>query len=243
MITNNLKKNSFKNIYKKRKNLLLVYLFFAFIFAFSQTFSKEDNILFFFKPMLLPLLGIYYLDKTKKKFKFIFLVLLFLFYVGELILVINEPNTYYIMLVFFLVPYFLMVWQLFQFEKNNPIEKNQNINLFVYAVITMFLVYLSYTIIDNVINISTVKLVIYILYSISLILLMLFATYKFLSTTDNYNVYLLLAVLCFIVADSFFCFKTDFLMDGTVDFVQVLTKLLGYFFYTNYSILIEKKSN
>ena len=97
----------------KLNSALLLYFIAIILFVIASIFGNE-NLELFSKPMIIPSLFYYYYIRVRGRINFLFSFSILLYFIGEIILLINKDAFFFEGFAFFLIPYFIISYFLFQ---------------------------------------------------------------------------------------------------------------------------------
>lgn len=224
----------------KKKTIVILYFIIAFIYMVAAI-NHLENIELIFKPIMLPLIIYYYLEKIRKRISYWVLASFAFFYCGEMISLIAAEDYYFLMLLMFLIPYLIYTSELL----------NEFLNYFKIAKLSMFnlstlmvgalLIFLLVSVL-RMLNIENKpEFVLLLIYGLTLLFMCLLSVGLFMFNDSKSNFYCLLTVIAFIVSDLFYIFNKKIDSNNVFLFVNLVTQILSYYFYTKYYLLKAKK--
>lgn len=220
--------------------LVQIYFLIAIVYVIASLWHIE-NLKLLSEPALLPVIYFYYMEEIKVKPSQFVLFSVCLFFIGDMLSLVSEEDYYIQSLFFLLIPYMLLLNKLVKdFIKLVKQYKWSILNFSVLVTIVL-LFYLFF----SVVNLLTIRDVLeqYItyLFGFTLVVLAIISTLIFMYNDSKSNVYLMLAVITFVVSDLFFIFNIK--IDANIIFLLLYTiaQVLSYFFYMKYFILKSEK--
>lgn len=223
----------------KKQFIVILYFLVALIYIIAALLRNESLELIF-KPIFIPILFFYYLEKVKKRISYWVLISLCFFYCGEMLTLIGADEFYLQSLVFFLIPYLIFLNIIGNdFLKLFKIEKFSLLNLSV-ILVACFLVFLLVSVINMLSITNVAESVLIIGYGISLVLMCLISVVFFAIKDCKSSFYALLTVMAFIVSDLFYIFNKKIDSNFVFHFVNLVTQILSYYFYIKFFILRAK---
>lgn len=223
-----------------KARIALIIYFISCLFAIvSNTIGFRDGMLWS-KVTIVPAVALYYLIKSKYKINVSLIGVLFCCYVGDIYILIS-PNDHtsveilcfffaYLLLVIYLLPNFLKIkWRY-----------NQHLVLMILSCVALaVLAYLILTLQFEKIQIGIIMLV---LYAITLSFLMLISIVEYFRKSNKASFNLLIACMFFYFSDSFYIIDKFYLAFFILDFVQLITQVLSYYFLVNFFMLSKNKA-
>lgn len=209
------------------------------LYFFSVLFNNEILILVT-KPIIIPSIMFFYFTETKGKVNFWFVFSLFLFFVGDILYLINLDGYYLLGLLFYLSPYSIVlifiIKDFIKLVRTKSVDKTD----LSFLIILFFLTYLLVSMMNVLNPDSEIEFFYFLLFGIELVLMGVFVTLLYLHKPNKENFFLIIAVSLFIVSDISFILHKN--VHGLLVFkiTNIVTQLTSYYFYTKY--LIEKRN-
>lgn len=220
--------------------LVQIYFLIAIVYVIASLWHIE-NLKLLSEPALLPVIYFYYMEEIKVKPSQFVLFSVCLFFIGDMLSLVSEEDYYIQSLFFLLIPYMLLLNKLVKDFMKLVKQYKWSILNFSVLVTIVLLFYLFF----SVVNLLTIRDVLeqYItyLFGFTLVVLAIISTLIFMYNDSKSNVYLMLAVITFVVSDLFFIFNIK--IDANIIFLLLYTiaQVLSYFFYMKYFILKSEK--
>ncbi|MEW5675781.1 hypothetical protein ABGT15_05670 [Flavobacterium enshiense] len=212
---------------------LVLYSFASFLFIISVVFDLE-TLSMLFKPMIAPAIYFYYWQKSNGKVSVIFSLILFLFYCGDMMILIQYENLFVPLMLMNLVAYLL----LFKFLVEDLMLLRENrihsSNIFSIIIFTLFLLSLLYMGLKLIFDASSENYGLITFYGITLFLLGLQTTFLYIMNNSSSNVFLAITTLCFIMSDLFYVLYNYYLNLDIFIFINVSCQVISFYFLVNY---------
>ncbi|WMW77164.1 hypothetical protein RF683_06600 [Flavobacterium sp. 20NA77.7] len=220
--------------------LVQIYFLIAIVYVIASLWHIE-NLKLLSEPALLPVIYFYYMEEIKVKPSQFVLFSVCLFFIGDMLSLVSEEDYYIQSLFFLLIPYMLLLNKLVKdFIKLVKQYKWSILNFSVLVTIVL-LFYLFF----SVVNLLTIRDVVeqYIIYvfGLTLVFLAIISTLLFMFNDSKSNVYMMLAVITFVVSDLFFIFNKKIDTNVIFLFLNTIAQVVSYFFYMKYFILKSEK--
>jgi len=217
---------------KDSKPSLILFLVSAVMTIISRVLEHEMMTLIF-KPIVVPAIFYYYLQTKTRRTNFWFAFALWLFFVGDMIMIIFPDYDIVYVMVCGLVSYFILT--LFAVADKEKF-KFTAFNVGFVLVLLALLGYILFTILhlnaQSIVN----NYFIYLAYGIILILLVTVSTINYLTQSNQAFMYLCTMSLCFLVSDLFYAI--NMFMFGTklplIDHINLFAQFMAYFFMVKY---------
>lgn len=222
--------------------LIQIYFLIAVVYVIASLFHFE-NLILLSKPALLPILYFYYMEEIKVKPSQFVLLSVCLFFIGDVLSLISVQDYYIQSLSFLLVPYLLLLKRLTKdFVKLVQQYKWSILNFSVFITVIL-LFYLFFSIVNLLAIKDVVEQYIIYVFGLTLVFLAIISTTLFMFNDSKSNVYMMLAVITFVVSNLFFIFNQK--VDSNLIFLvlNTIAQVLSYFFYIKYFVLSAQKKN
>jgi uncharacterized membrane protein YhhN len=222
----------------KKSPSLLLFIVSGFLYLIASLIESEFLSLLV-KPIIIPSIIVFYFTETRAKVNFWFVFSLFLFFVGDMLYLINLEDYYLLGLVFYLLPYLIVLVFIFndfiKLIRSRSLDKTD----LSFLIILFFLLYLLVSLM-NVLNPSSkIEFVYFLLFGIQLVLMGVFGFLLYLHEPNKTNFFLLITVSLFILSDVFFILNKNVFGLRVFKITNIVTQIASYYFYARY--LIEKR--
>lgn len=223
----------------KVNSALLLY-FTAFIIYVIAVLIGSDNLELFSKPIIIPSIYYFYYISVRGKIDYLFSFSVLSFFIGEILLLISREDFLISGLSFLLIPYFIILYFIFQdliyYLKNRKIK----LNTFSFYIIVMLLVYLFFSVLMMMVEENNLEFFIYALYGIALVLMGVLAFVMLINYSNRTILFTGLMVVSFIVSDLFFVFYKKLPDLIALKMINITTQELSFFCYISYFIYRTK---
>ena len=221
-------------------NSALILYFIAFIFYIIAVLIGSDNLELFSKPIIIPSIYYFYYISVRGKIDYLFSLSVLSFFIGEILHLISREEFNVSGLVFLLIPYFIVLYFIFQDLIYYLKKKKINLNTFSFYVIVMLLVYLIFNALMMMIEEKSFEFFIYFLYGILLLLMGILAFVMLINYNNRTILYTGFMVGCFLISDLFFVFSKNIPDLLALKMINVATQELSFFFYISYFVYRTK---
>lgn len=218
---------------------VLLYFIVSLVYLTGVLFDN-DSLELYTKPLIIPSMVWYCYSSFRFHKNKNLILLFFLFYTGDMsyLLVKSKPN--YIGLMSFLLVYILVISYFLKTISANHVGAKLD-KAFIYTAFALFTIMLSLLV--NIELDSKVQFFIYFIVSAELVLMGVLSSYLYYLKADDKSIYMLLAVICFILSDLFFAFYNNFFQLKILELINTTFQTLSYFFVAKYLLVLnnEKK--
>ncbi|MFI0426148.1 MAG: hypothetical protein ACH34V_04245 [Flavobacterium sp.] len=223
----------------KINSALLLY-FVAVIFYVIAVMIGSDNLELFCKPIIIPSIYYFYYISVKGKANFLFTISILSFFIGEILHLISREDFLISGLIFFGIPYFIIIYFIGQDFLFYSKKKKYNISNVSFYIVLLLLFYLLYNVLSFINESSQLEFSIYIMYGIQLFVMGILTFLIQFNFNNRTVLYMVLAVTTFIVSDLFFVFTLRMKDEIALKLINIITQQLSYFFYVGYFIYRTK---
>uniref|UniRef100_UPI00404AAC17 lysoplasmalogenase family protein n=1 Tax=Flavobacterium sp. TaxID=239 RepID=UPI00404AAC17 len=226
--------NLIKWLVNKLNASLFLYFSAFFLYLLSILISSE-NLSLIAKPIIIPSIFAYYFLKLKSNFNYWFFFSLSLFFIGDMLYLINENDFFELGLMVFLTPYFIVLFFIYEdfnflYEKRIPIKINFPFFIVFFAII--------YILVNLLIILNTIypeNFWFFVFFSIALFLMGTTTSILYLSHTNRKIYFLSLAVISFLISDIFFVMnKAVYSGMLILQLISAFSQNIAYFFFVKY---------
>ncbi len=221
-------------------NSALILYFIAFILYVIAVLIDSDNLELFSKPIIIPSIYYFYYISVRGKIDYLFSLSVLSFFIGEILHLISREEFNVSGLVFLLIPYFIVLYFIFQDLIYYLKKKKINLNTFSFYVIVMLLVYLIFNALMMMIEEKSFEFFIYFLYGILLLLMGILAFVMLINYNNRTILYTGFMVGCFLISDLFFVFSKNIPDLLALKMINVATQELSFFCYISYFVYRTK---
>jgi len=221
------------------KFALILYFVACTVFMLAVVMSNSELMLVS-KPVIVPSIFFYYLQEKRIKFNWSYVFMIFLFFIGDMIVLIDLPELFTVIVVVFLIAYIIFLKGLIDDLANIRLKFINKTHLFTLLICVSFLIYLLISSVDMMIASKTEHLWLMILYGIVLLSIGAIASLNYIVRPTRYNTFMILASLSFVVSDIFYILKKDFSEIEILNYLNNFTQIISYYFLTKYYLLKEE---
>ena len=223
-----------------KKTILYTFIVVCVLYFFSSLLHLE-SLEIITKPLVLPILFLYYVKKNRGKIQ-IFVAFSFVFYYISEVLFLLSPTTNFLYGIFFnLIPYLILLYIIgIDFLKILKFKKHIE-NLLVVLFMLTFLIYLFVSIILLIDFDSGAEKTLLYFYGITLILLCCISITSYMLKYSSLNLFLMLMTTLFIVSDVFYLLIIKIEYNWVFKSVNLIAQLVSYYFFVVYSLIKSKK--
>jgi hypothetical protein len=221
---------------------IYLYLISGLLFLLAILFQNEEFLLVT-KPIIIPSILYYYYIETKGRINNFFVLSLILFFIGDMLFLINFDDFYIIGLIIFLLPYLFVIHFLYQ-DIKEIIAKRKNRKIdFTFIIILLILVNLLVTVLNALEDESLVEEVFFLLFGIELVAMGVMSAVIYFHSSIKRNFYLAITVVAFILSDLFFILNKNVQNLLVFELINGLAQTASYFFYVKYFLERNKKNS
>ncbi len=221
-------------------NSALILYFTAFVLYIIAVLIGSDNLELFSKPIIIPSIYYYYYISVRGKVNYLFSFSILSFFIGEILHLISREGFNVSGLIFLLIPYFIILFFIFQDLIYYLKKKKINLNTFSFYIIVMLLVYLLFNALMMMIEEKSFEFFIYFLYGIFLLLMGILAFVMLINYNNRTILYTGFMVGCFLLSDLFFVFSKKIPDLIALKLINVTTQELSFFCYISYFVYRTK---
>ena len=221
-------------------NSALILYFTAFVIYMIAVIIGSDNLELFSKPIIIPSIYYFYYISFRGKIDYLFSFSVLSFFIGEILHLISREEFNVSWLIFLLIPYFIILFFIFQDLIYYLKKKKINLNTFSFYIIVMLLVYLLFNALMMMIEEKSFEFFIYFLYGILLLLMGILAFVMLINYNNRTILYTGFMVGCFLLSDLFFVFSKKIPDLIALKLINVATQELSFFCYISYFVYRTK---
>lgn len=222
----------------KGKIILFGYFLAVFLFLLGTVF-QIDVVIQISKPLIIPFILVYYFIKNESKIDFLFVSSLLIFFVGEMLYLIEPKEYYKIGLIFFALPYLILIYLIFRDNISLFKTKNKK-NDFTYIFIFILLSVLLFSVLSFIEIGSLEQFLFYLFFGLQLVILGVLTSFVYYNRPNKAHFFLILAVATFIISDLFFVLNKEISELLVLKFVNTLSQMVSYYFIVMYFLLKSK---
>lgn len=214
------------------KPALILYFSVIILFMVSLVL-KMDELTLLTKPVIIPSIFFYYTQK-KENINWFYVLMLFIFFAGDMIVLIDFENSFRIIVPMFIVSYSLFLKSLVDDSMGISLNEIKSSHLFALLLCLFLLLYLFISSLDLLMEIERGSIWFLVVYGTVLLMAGLLSSLNYIIKPSRLSLLMTLTTLCFVVSDVFFVLKKYFLEVEILDYISNLMQALSYFFLTHY---------
>jgi hypothetical protein len=220
---------------------IYLYLTSGLLFLLAIFFRNEEFMLVT-KPIIIPSILFYYYLETKGRVNSVFVLSLVLFFIGDMLFLINFDDFYIIGLFIFLLPYLFVIHFLYKdIQEIIEARKNKKID-YTFIIILLILVNLLVTVLINLEATSFVEELFFLLFGIELVAMGVMAALIYFHSSTKRNFFLAITIATFIMSDLFFILNKNVQNLLVFELINGLAQTASYYFYVKYFLERKKTS-
>ncbi len=189
------------------------------------------------KPIIAPSILFFYLQENRLKINWRFVIVLILFFVGDMMVLLEFEEKSHIIPLLFLIGYCFFLKDILDDLLQLRIKFVNKKNLLVLLICLFFLIYLLVTILDLMIDSQQQNLMLFVLYGIVLVLIGIVSSFCYVIKQIRFTFFMLLTSLCFVISDVFYILKSHFEEVEIFGLLNNLPQALSYYFLAKYYLL------
>lgn len=222
----------------KSKIALILYFISCLFTIVSNTIGFRDGMLWS-KVAIVPAIALFYVIQSKYKMNVLLSGVLLSCYLGDIYILISPDAHTSVEILCFLTAYLLLVFYLLpEFLK---IKWRYSENLALVILTATALATLAYFILGLKFEKIGTSLSVLVFYGITLSFLLLMSIVEYFRSNNKASINLVIACIFFYFSDSFYIIHKFYLSFAILDFVQITTQVLSYYFLVHFFLLAEKK--
>ncbi|MEW5675780.1 lysoplasmalogenase family protein [Flavobacterium enshiense] len=224
------------------KPALILYFTVIVLFMISIVF-KIDELSLLTKPVIIPSIFFYYTQKNEGKMNWYYLLIVLIFFIGDMIVLVDLENSFRVIVPMFIVSYGLFLKALIEDSMKIRLSEIKSPHLFALLLCLFLLLYLFISSLDLLMEIQEGTVWLLIIYGTVLLLVGLVSSLNYIINPTRLSFLMILTSLCFVISDVFFVLKKYFLEAEMLDYISNLAQALSYFFLTRYFLLKSVSKN
>jgi hypothetical protein len=209
---------------------IILFIVASALVVIGRFFGLESLVLVT-KPMVVPAIYFYYLQTRTQKVDVLFSIALWLFFVADMVvLLLGETGTVCV-LACGIGSYCIML----KFALGNVnVIKFSFLNILFVSILLLLLSYIFFTILNLEVESIVRNYLLYLAYGIVLIILVVVATFNYLSESNATVLPLCSMALCMLISDLFYCINRFFIHLPIIDHINLFSQFLSYYFMVKY---------
>lgn len=222
---------------------LILYLVSSLIYVLSVVFHWDESITFLFKPMMMPAILFYYWQECKGNVGIIPVFSLVLFFIGDMLILIEYENLLVPLMLLNLIAYLLIGCYL---VKDLLRIKNPEVSLYTVLIVCIvigFLLSLLYAALRLVFDTSDTNYGLLTIYGITLVLLGIGTVVYYVLKSDSASFYLSITMLCLVLCDLFYVLYNHYAPLSVFININVFSQSVSFYFIVKYFLAREEEQN
>lgn len=224
---------------KNSSPALYLYFISGILFFLSIILNLETAAMFI-KPIIVPSILFYYLEKKKAKTNFWYVLVLLLFFASGVLNLFDDKLAFVYVMIINALAYSALSVFVMKHILEHKFKNVNRFNLFYILFTVLFLLCLIYVIFFIVFDNNNQLYYLIILYCIALFSLTLFNTLLSSLNFNQANSYLMIAIFCYLICDVFYVlyyYYYDFLF---FRYMSIFCNVISFYFLVHY-FLSDKK--
>lgn len=227
-----------KNLFQKYPALFVYFV--SSILAIIGFVSRNESLLLIAKPIIVPAIFYYYLQRTRFKLDWLFTIAILSSFISDMFVLFKYedehiPIAFLNMFVYLIFLYFLLKDVVF----NQEYLKR---SLYFVAITAGFLIIL-YIMLDLIKDVDTFSSHLYVVYGLVLTVLATLSVYTYIFDQNIRSFYALLMCICFITTDIFYTIFNFYLQMQVFIVVNLIAQFVSYYYMVRYITAKKIKKN
>lgn len=213
---------------------LTLYFAASLVYVLSIVLHWDSSITFLIKPMITPAIYFYYWQESKGKVRLFPSLVLWLFFVGDMLILIEYDNLLVPLMLLNLIAYLIIG---FYVTKDLVTIRNPEISsytLLIVSIVVAFLLSLLYGALTLVFTASDSNYGLLMVYGVTLVLLGIEAVTYYVLKNNTAGFFLLIAVLCFVICDLFYVLYNYYSQFDVFININIFCQAISFYFVVKY---------
>ncbi|MDI9309885.1 MAG: hypothetical protein QM535_06690 [Limnohabitans sp.] len=225
---------------KKVKAAIVVYIVVSISYLFAAM-CHNDELAILSKPIVSSSMIFYFFQERKGKVNYWQLLILFLLFFSGVLNLFDDSQAFTFVLYLNILAYIVLLGTIAKalFEMN--IKKIDHFNLGYILLMVLFLFSIFYGSVFLVFDKKYSLYYVFVCYGIVLTLVGILVSILFVYNNSLKNLYLMLAVFCFIICDSFYAIYYYYYGFLFLRFISILSNSFSYYFLVQSFVTESKK--
>lgn len=225
----------------KNKPALVLYFVACIVFMLA-VLMDNSNLMLVSKPVIVPAIFFYYVQEKRVGFNWSYVVIVMLFFIGDMIVLIDLPDFFVVIVTLFLIAYLFFLKGLVDDLVVIRLRFINKAHLFALLICIFFLIYLLISIIDVLMEAKTENMYLMVSYGVILVAIGTISALNYIIKPSRYTTFVIFTSLSFVFSDIFYILKKDFLEIAILDYLNNFTQIISYYFLTKYYLLKDSKN-
>lgn len=215
---------------KFRSPSLVLYFIATILSIVGVTFDVETLELIT-KPMIVPSIYFYYVNKTKGEINLLFSIAIFCSFVADMLVLIDLPNGTLPISLLNICMYSIFTYFIVE---DLGFKNIADQNIITLVGLSAFFLFVLYVILDLMKGLDSLTFNVFVVYGVILSSLSALICYNHLNKPSLKSYYALLMCICFIVSDVFFAIYNFYLKIDAFISLNVTGQFVSYYYMVRY---------
>lgn len=214
---------------------LILYFAASLIYVLSVAFEWDSLITLLFKPMIFPAIYFYYWQESRFSPYFVSSLVLLLFYVGDMIVLIDSQNAVLPIMLLNLSAYLILAYSVSKdlLEIKKPkISKSMVLSFTIPTVLLFSLLYIALSLVFNASDSGYLSLML--VYGIVVALLSIAIMIYYILKNNTAGFFILTTVFCLILSDLFHVLYNYYDQFHLFTTINVFCQVISFYFTVKY---------
>lgn len=212
---------------------------FASILTIISTVLSCDSLTFFIKPIIVPAVFYYYMQKNDFRVNWLFFLGVASSYASDMIVLLEHRENQITITLLNLLTYIIMFYFVMHDFTPKKIGLKKTIYFIGNLVSFLGIVYIMLTLISEL---SAISLVLYIIYGFTISLLMSLAIINHVVSHNLKTFYGLLMCICFVTTDVFYVVYNFYVNMIVFLVLNLAVQFLSYFYMMRYMVTLPEET-
>lgn len=217
----------------------MILYFVACVVFMLAVVLKNEELMLISKPVIVPAVFFYYFQE-KQRINLIYACIISLFFISDMILLIDPNNFFFAVISLIFVGYLLFFKGIFDDFIRIRFHFVNRMNLLGLMICVFLLIFLHVSLVDIVVESKTEYLWLLIVYGVVLVMIGFVSAWNYSMFPSRYTTFMCLASLSFIISDVFYILKKDSQEIEIFGYLNNFSQVLSYYFLTQYFLLKKK---
>lgn len=227
----------------KNTPALILYFAASMVYVLSVALNWDSVITFLVKPMITPAIYFYYWQETKGKVGLAPSLVLWLFYIGDMMILIEYEEILVPLMTLNLTAYLILGFYL---TKDLLRVKNPQIGsstILIICIVVFFLLSLLYAALTLVFSATDTNYGLLVVYGITLVLLAVETVAYYILKNDTASFYLLITILCLVICDLFYVLYNYYATLTVFININIFCQAISFYFLVKFFIYRNEDDN
>ncbi|ESU26456.1 hypothetical protein FLJC2902T_24230 [Flavobacterium limnosediminis JC2902] len=215
----------------------------SLMYVLSVFFEWDSSVALLFKPMILPAIYFYYWQESAFRPTVLSSLALWLFYIGDMILLIENHNVQIPLMLLNLSAYLIVGYYVTKDLLKIKIPELSNFLVLIVSLVTAFLVSLLYVALSLVFNAADPDFGLLTVYGIVLLLLSLEIFAYYLLKNDTSGFFILMTVISLVISDLFYVLYNYYGQFQVFININAICQVASFYFLVKYFLYKNHYNN